>query len=43
VARIREYIRAGVQEFIMYFHNALNIKPLKIFAEKVIPEFKYSS
>ncbi|RLG71961.1 MAG: LLM class F420-dependent oxidoreductase [Thermoprotei archaeon] len=40
VSKIKEYVKAGVQEFIMYFYNALNIKPLEIFAEKVIPYFR---
>lgn len=40
VEKIKEYLKVGVQEFIMYFHNALEIKPLKLFAEKVMPKFK---
>jgi len=40
VGKIKEYLKAGVQEFIMYFYNALEIKPLKLFAEKVMFKFK---
>ena len=37
VSKIREYIRAGVEEFIIYFKDVESIKPLEVFAEKVIP------
>ena len=35
--RIKEYISAGVEEFILYFSNAVELKPLRLFAENVIP------
>ena len=40
IEKIEEYVKVGASYILLYLQNLQKIKPLKVFAKKVIPYFK---